>query len=348
MDSEWRRARRDPRRRELARRRRRAFAVLSRLAAAMFSVALLAGCGRSMPTASAPGGSGGAAHELSSAATHGLASTSSSSAAIRTANGKPGTASAPILMYHVINPPPPGAPFPGLYVSASEFAAQMQALAHAGYHPVTTRSAVLLLAARHAPAGGQTARPHLRQRLPVAVHQRAARAPPARLGRRREHPAHRVAAIARRALRTQVRGLVAAGWELDTQGFSHADLITLDPTELAHQVAGARSVLQRRYGVPVNWFCYPSGHYNAAVIAEVKTAGYLGSTTVVPGWAVRTSNRTGCRACACSAAPARKLCLARSRRSAATRRHRRHTAAELGAARSTMTADSPQTAESNL
>ena len=37
--------------------------------------------------------------------------------------------------------------------------------------------------------------------------------------------------------------------------------------------------------MPVNWFCYPSGHYDAAVIAAVKAAGYLGSTTVVPGWA---------------------------------------------------------------
>ncbi len=30
--------------------------------------------------------------------------------------GKPGTATVPVLMYHVINPPPAGAPFPGLYV----------------------------------------------------------------------------------------------------------------------------------------------------------------------------------------------------------------------------------------
>ena len=44
-------------------------------------------------------------------------------------------------------------------------------------------------------------------------------------------------------------------------------------------------MLQKRYGVPVNWFCYPSGHYNATVIAEVKAAGFVGSTTVIPGWA---------------------------------------------------------------
>ncbi len=44
-------------------------------------------------------------------------------------------------------------------------------------------------------------------------------------------------------------------------------------------------MLQKRYGVPVNWFCYPSGHYDATVIAAVKAAGYVGSTTVIPGWA---------------------------------------------------------------
>jgi peptidoglycan/xylan/chitin deacetylase (PgdA/CDA1 family) len=41
----------------------------------------------------------------------------------------------------------------------------------------------------------------------------------------------------------------------------------------------------------VNWFCYPSGYYNATVIAAVKAAGYTGSTTVVPGWASPTEDR---------------------------------------------------------
>jgi peptidoglycan/xylan/chitin deacetylase (PgdA/CDA1 family) len=83
----------------------------------------------------------------------------------------------------------------------------------------------------------------------------------------------------------QVRGLVSAGWELDTQGISHADLITLDAEQLHQQVAVARRIIQRRYHVPVHWFCYPSGHYDATVIAAVKSAGFIGSTTVVSGWA---------------------------------------------------------------
>src|SRR5438270_8361572 len=43
----------------------------------------------------------------------------------------------PILMYHVISAPKPGAPYPELYTPEPEFAAQMKALAQRGYHGVT-------------------------------------------------------------------------------------------------------------------------------------------------------------------------------------------------------------------
>jgi hypothetical protein len=49
--------------------------------------------------------------------------------------------------------------------------------------------------------------------------------------------------------------------------------------------------LRRRYGVPVNWFAYPSGHYNATVVQALKTAGFAGSETVVPGWAAPGEDR---------------------------------------------------------
>jgi peptidoglycan/xylan/chitin deacetylase (PgdA/CDA1 family) len=88
----------------------------------------------------------------------------------------------------------------------------------------------------------------------------------------------------------QVRALLAAGWELDTQGMTHADLIALDSAGLQYQIAHARQLLRSRYGVPVNWFCYPSGHYNSTVIDAVRAAGFIGSTTVVPGWASRGEN----------------------------------------------------------
>jgi peptidoglycan/xylan/chitin deacetylase (PgdA/CDA1 family) len=199
--------------------------------------------------------------------------------------GKPGTATVPVLMYHVINPPPAGAPFPGLYVPADEFAAQMQALKAAGWHAVTldqleaywTRGVplgpgkpIVLTFDNGYASQYENALPILKRLGWVGNENiQLTGLPPSQGG----------------LTDAQVRGLIAAGWELDTQGISHADLITLDASELEYQVATARKILQKRYDVPVNWFCYPSGHYDATVIAAVKAAGFVGSTTVIPGWA---------------------------------------------------------------
>jgi peptidoglycan/xylan/chitin deacetylase (PgdA/CDA1 family) len=188
-------------------------------------------------------------------------------------------------MYHVIAAPPPGAAFPGLYVTPSEFAAQMQALKQGGWHAVTPDQ-VEAYWRKGVPLGpgkpivlsfDNGYQSQYTQALPVLrrlgwvgeENIQLTGLPPSQGGLGRE----------------QIRGLLAAGWELDTQGISHADLIALDSRQLHYQVATARTVLQQRYHVSVNWFCYPSGHYNATVIAAVKAAGYAGSTTVVPGWA---------------------------------------------------------------
>jgi peptidoglycan/xylan/chitin deacetylase (PgdA/CDA1 family) len=199
--------------------------------------------------------------------------------------GTPGHEAVPILMYHVINPPPPAAKFPGLYVTPQEFSAQVRALADAGFHAVTmdqmlanwTRGTPL-------PAGKPIVlsfdngyQSQYTQALPVlrrlgwvgVENMQLTGLPPSQGG----------------LSEAQISSLVSAGWELDTQGISHADLITLSAAALHEQVTVARQQVRRRYHVPVNWFCYPSGHYDATVIAAVKAAGYVGSTTVVPGWA---------------------------------------------------------------
>jgi peptidoglycan/xylan/chitin deacetylase (PgdA/CDA1 family) len=213
----------------------------------------------------------------------------SAAAAQAKGTGVPGNATVPILMYHVINPPPASAPYPGLYVPASEFAAQMDALKTAGWHAVTmdqlkanwTRGVSLpskpvVLSFDNGYASQYTnALPVLKRLGWVGVENiQLSGLPPSEGG----------------LTDSQVRGLLSAGWELDTQGISHADLITLDASGLRYQVDTARRLLRQRYGVPVNWFCYPSGHYNATVIDAVRAAGFVGSTTVVPGWANRADD----------------------------------------------------------
>jgi peptidoglycan/xylan/chitin deacetylase (PgdA/CDA1 family) len=234
-------------------------------------------------------GSGGGSTTAGQAKSAGAVRVGSTPAAssTRTASARstgPRAAAVPILMYHVIAAPPAGAPFPGLYVPPEEFEQQMLALKSAGWHAVTldqlqanwsTGASLgpgkpIVLSFDNGYQSQYThALPVLRRLGWVGVENiQLTGLPPSQGGLGQE----------------EIRGLVAAGWELDTQGFSHADLITLDAEQLHYQVAVARQVVQRRYHVPVNWFCYPSGHYDPTVVAEVRAAGYEGSTTVVPGW----------------------------------------------------------------
>ncbi len=274
MEREALRARRDERRRQIRRRRLAAVLLAAALAAVIAIVIVASGSGKSSHAVVAADSAAASRHARSRAG-----------APASTRTGPPGTQAIPILMYHVIAAPPPGAPFPGLYVEPAEFAEQMQALASAGWHAVTLdqageywRHGVPLGAGKPIVISFDNGyNSQYTEALPVLrrlgwvgdENLQLTGLPPSQGGLGSE----------------QIRGLLAAGWELDTQGISHADLITLDAEQLHQQVAVARQTLQRRYHVPVNWFCYPSGHYDATVVAAVKAAGFVGSTTVVPGWA---------------------------------------------------------------
>jgi peptidoglycan/xylan/chitin deacetylase (PgdA/CDA1 family) len=293
------RARRLARERERRARARRARLVavgallVVIVAAGAVAFAATGGSGSSHSTASKAAATAGLTRTVSvhrGRTRQGASASTSGSTVHGTATGKAGNATVPVLMYHVINPPPAGAPFPGLYVPADEFAAQMQALKSAGWHAVTmdqleafwTRGVplgpgkpIVLTFDNGYASQYLNAMPILKRLGWVGDENiQLSGLPPSQGG----------------LTDSQIRGLLAAGWELDTQGISHADLIALDASQLHYQVATARQLLRKRFGVPVNWFCYPSGHYNATVIAEVKAAGFVGSTTVIPGWANRSED----------------------------------------------------------
>jgi len=281
MDMRARQARREERRRAIRRRRRVAAGAIVLVAGAVAAVVALAS-GSSGSSSSTPAASSRASAHASSGTTH---AATTASAATGASVGPPGKDPVPILMYHVIAPAPAGAPYPGLYVEPAEFAEQMQALKDAGWHAVTLDQVLAYWSTGASLGPGKPIvisfdngyNSQYTQALPVLRRMgwvgdeniQLTGLPPSQGGL---GPA-------------QIRGLLAAGWELDTQGISHADLITLDAEELHYQVAVARQTLQQRYHVPVNWFCYPSGDYDATVVAAVKAAGFVGSTTVVPGWA---------------------------------------------------------------
>jgi peptidoglycan/xylan/chitin deacetylase (PgdA/CDA1 family) len=197
----------------------------------------------------------------------------------------PHGAPVPILMYHVLGVPGPTAPHPQLFVKPSDFAAQMRWLGRHGYHGVTLDHVYrnwhygIALPARPVVVSFDdgyerdyaVAMPALqRSGWPGVLDLVVRNVVPGDL------PA------------PQVRALIAAGWEIDAHSITHPDLTTPGPAQLQWEVAGSRAILQRRFGQPVDFFCYPLGRYDRAVVPAVRKAGYFGATTVEAGLAVRS------------------------------------------------------------
>jgi peptidoglycan/xylan/chitin deacetylase (PgdA/CDA1 family) len=193
------------------------------------------------------------------------------------------TTPVPILMYHVIGDPRDGAPYPDLFVRATDFSAQMRWLQRRGYHPVTLR-AVWDHWHRGLPLPAKPIVVSFDDGYRSVAH---AAFPPMH---ERRWPG--VLNLTVKNLRVagglspkQVRRLIAAGWEIDSHTHTHPDLTSLGDRELAYEVAGSRKALRQQFGVPVDFFCYPAGRYDARVIAAVRHAGFLGATTTLDGLA---------------------------------------------------------------
>lgn len=187
----------------------------------------------------------------------------------------------PILMYHVIGDPPSGAPYPELYVSRRDFEAQTRWLARHGYQAVTQRDVW-----NHWHRGRALPRRAIVITFDDGYRSVADRALPSMQAR--GWPG--VLNLTVKNLRVRgglsewrVRKLIAAGWELGSHSLTHPDLTRLDDATLTREIAGSRLILRSRFGVRVDFFCYPAGRYDAAVIRAVRRAGYFGATTTIEG-----------------------------------------------------------------
>ena len=196
---------------------------------------------------------------------------------------KPHTGPVPILEYHVLGAPPPGAPYPELYVTRPDFHHQMDWLEEHGYEAVTLE--MVERAWFH--GGTLPAKPVVisfddgyRPQFTYALPELRRHGWPGVLNLKAEGSD---------LYTSNVEAMIDAGWELAAHTINHQDLTTLDAATLKEEVAGSRAILRREYGVPVADFCYPAGQFNETVIAAVKAAGYTAATTEIPGEASRES-----------------------------------------------------------
>jgi len=244
--------------------------------AALATTVALAGCG------------GGG--DSPATATHGTAahSTASEPKPVVVHHGPRRTA-VPILMYHLVNTPPPGTAYPELWVPADAFRAQVQALADAGYQGVTLDQ--VLANWRHRIA--LPAKPivfsfddgygsQVRNAMPIL----------------RSHGWPGVLylevknlSVAGGITKRQVQRLAKAGWEIGAHTITHRDLTTLDAASLRNEVSGSRAALRRDFHAPVDDFAYPAGRYDAAAEAAVRAAGFRTAVTTEPGLAHMDGDR---------------------------------------------------------
>jgi peptidoglycan/xylan/chitin deacetylase (PgdA/CDA1 family) len=186
----------------------------------------------------------------------------------------------PILMYHVIGTPKPDTPFPELWVTASDFSAEMHALAAQGYHGVTLQQAWdawhhggLLPSKPVVVSFDDGYSGQYKDAMPVLRSLNWPGVLNLKLGNLRDLKA------------AHVREMIASGWEVDSHTINHPSLPSVDDAHLRYELEASRARLNKEFGITVNFFCYPAGAYDQRVIAAVKRAGYLAATTTDEGFA---------------------------------------------------------------
>ncbi len=188
----------------------------------------------------------------------------------------------PTLMYHYIRTPPSiSADRLGynLSVSPRDFSAQMDWLAIHGYHPVDFNDVRAYFA-------GQ--RPLPSKPVIITLDDGYADLYTTAYPILAVHGFKAVAYIVsgfigqpRYVTAAQVLELDRGGIEIASHTVDHADLARLSGASLTHQLLDSKRSLEHLLGHPVLDFAYPSGKFNAAVVAAVQAAGYSTASTTI-------------------------------------------------------------------
>ncbi len=77
----------------------------------------------------------------------------------------------------------------------------------------------------------------------------------------------------------QIVSLDRQGMDIGSHTVDHNDLTILSEATRQGELANSAAAIAGHLGHPVYWFCYPSGDLNPRVVEDVRAAGYLLATT---------------------------------------------------------------------
>ncbi len=179
----------------------------------------------------------------------------------------------PILVYHHVQRHLAG--YYLLYVGTSQFASQLRYLRSHGYHPVTMqqvwddwtgkqrlpRHPVVLTFDDGYPDQYFIAAPQLRTyRWPAVL--------------------NLVVDRGTKLSDSQVRHMVRWDWEIGSHTPHHPILTHCSPAALRRELVDSRRALEHKFGVPVDFVCYPGGISDRRVMRAARAAGYLAATSI--------------------------------------------------------------------
>jgi peptidoglycan/xylan/chitin deacetylase (PgdA/CDA1 family) len=193
----------------------------------------------------------------------------------------PDQAQVPILMYHYVSELPPDADRyrRDLTVSPENFKAQLDYLADAGYHPIALTDLYLYLTQGYPLPDKPIVltfddgyRDAYEVVFPLLLDHGFTGtffvlATPAHL----ESPAYMTWA--------QMKEMSDAGMDIQAHGRDHVDMRGRSYHYLVYQILGIQEAIHYHTDRLPRFFCYPSGKYDASVVAVLKSAGYWGAVT---------------------------------------------------------------------
>ncbi|MFC1586773.1 polysaccharide deacetylase family protein [Planctomycetota bacterium] len=80
----------------------------------------------------------------------------------------------------------------------------------------------------------------------------------------------------------QARSLVAAGMQVGAHSVNHVKVGHVDINEAEVEIVTCRSDLLENH-LPADWFAYPAGSFSAPVVELVRSTGFKGAVTMLPG-----------------------------------------------------------------
>ncbi|MFZ9669847.1 MAG: polysaccharide deacetylase family protein, partial [Solirubrobacterales bacterium] len=190
----------------------------------------------------------------------------------------------PILMYHPIQEPVEGNPYPDLFLTREDFADQVRWLDRNGYQAVTLTEVLDSWF-----EGGTLPPKPVVLSFDDGYQSQYENAFP--LMQKLGWPGVlNLKALESDIYDSQVEEMVAAGWEVASHSATHPDLPSLSDSQLEDEMVRSRRILEQQFDTQVTDFCYPAGSYDDRVIQAVREAGYRSATSTEPGLA-RPSDR---------------------------------------------------------